>query len=89
MTGDPTFFCSAGCKNRFVADPIKYLGDALDIAAPVTGQITVAATVSSAVRIVYTCPMHPEIRQDHVGNCPICGMTLEPVLPTLEADDDS
>ena len=35
---------------------------------------------------IYTCPMHPEIRQDHPGNCPKCGMTLEPVLPTLEDD---
>ena len=33
---------------------------------------------------IYTCPMHPEIRQDHPGNCPKCGMTLEPVLPSLD-----
>ena len=38
---------------------------------------------------IYTCPMHPEIRQDHPGNCPKCGMTLEPVMPTLEEDDNS
>ncbi|MEZ5607038.1 MAG: copper-translocating P-type ATPase [Burkholderiaceae bacterium] len=37
---------------------------------------------------IYTCPMHPEIRQDHPGNCPICGMTLEPVIP-LDAEDNS
>jgi len=37
---------------------------------------------------VYTCPMHPEIRQDQPGNCPKCGMTLEPVMPTLEGDDN-
>ena len=42
-----------------------------------------AATVPS-VGAVYTCPMHPEIRQDHPGNCPKCGMTLESVLPTLD-----
>ena len=36
---------------------------------------------------IYTCPMHPEIRQDHPGNCPICGMSLEPVMPTLDEDD--
>nr|WP_297221420.1 copper-translocating P-type ATPase [Thermomonas sp.] len=35
----------------------------------------------------YTCPMHPEIRQDHPGNCPICGMTLEPVIPLDEEDN--
>jgi P-type Cu+ transporter len=34
--------------------------------------------------VIYTCPMHPEIRQDHPGNCPKCGMTLEPVLPELQ-----
>jgi P-type Cu+ transporter len=37
--------------------------------------------------MIYTCPMHPEIQQDHPGNCPICGMTLEPIAPTPEADD--
>ncbi|CAB3689394.1 Copper-transporting P-type ATPase [Achromobacter denitrificans] len=36
---------------------------------------------------IYTCPMHPEIRQDHPGSCPKCGMTLEPLIP-LEAEDD-
>ncbi|MEO7254684.1 MAG: copper-translocating P-type ATPase [Casimicrobium sp.] len=43
---------------------------------------------NASLRAIYTCPMHPEIRQDHPGNCPICGMTLEPVLPTLDADED-
>ena len=37
---------------------------------------------------IYTCPMHPEVRQDHPGNCPKCGMTLEPVLPTLDEDEN-
>ena len=37
---------------------------------------------------IYTCPMHPEIRQDHPGTCPKCGMTLEPVMPALEEEDD-
>jgi len=38
---------------------------------------------------IYTCPMHPEIRQDHPGNCPKCGMTLEPLLPALDDDDEN
>ena len=38
---------------------------------------------------IYTCPMHPEIRQDHPGNCPKCGMTLEPVLPAPGDDDEN
>jgi Cu+-exporting ATPase len=37
---------------------------------------------------IYTCPMHPEVRQDHPGNCPKCGMTLEPVLPALDEDEN-
>lgn len=44
-----------------------------------------AGTVDSAI---YTCPMHPDIRQDHPGNCPKCGMTLEPLLPELGEDDN-
>ena len=36
---------------------------------------------------IYTCPMHPEVRQDHPGNCPKCGMTLEPMMPSLEDDN--
>ena len=40
------------------------------------------------VGTVYTCPMHPEIRQPHPGNCPKCGMTLEPVMPEAEEQDN-
>ncbi|MDP1650004.1 MAG: copper-translocating P-type ATPase [Rubrivivax sp.] len=43
---------------------------------------------SAAAGAIYTCPMHPEIRQDHPGNCPKCGMTLEPVLPALDDDEN-
>jgi P-type Cu+ transporter len=39
--------------------------------------------------IVYTCPMHPEVRQDHPGTCPKCGMTLEPLIPTLDESENS
>ncbi|WP_296228268.1 copper-transporting P-type ATPase [Ralstonia sp. UBA689] len=50
---------------------------------------TVAQPIAIApTGAIYTCPMHPEIRQDHPGNCPICGMTLEPVIPELEDDDN-
>jgi P-type Cu+ transporter len=38
---------------------------------------------------IYTCPMHPEIRQDRPGSCPKCGMTLEPLIPEATADDDN
>ena len=86
--GRPFYFCSAGCKARFVADPIKYVGEAREKTEPTTAENTVAAVVPAA-RAIYTCPMHPEIRQDHPGNCPKCGMTLELVVPTLEVDDNT
>ncbi|MYN18139.1 heavy metal translocating P-type ATPase [Rugamonas sp. FT107W] len=43
---------------------------------------------TAAAGTLYTCPMHPEIRQDHPGTCPKCGMTLEPVVPELDADEN-
>ncbi len=46
------------------------------------------ASHTTAEGTIYTCPMHPEIRQDHPGTCPKCGMTLEPVMPTLEDEED-
>ena len=72
--GRPYWFCSAGCRTKFLTEPQKYL-------APVTEP---AAPTPAAAGTVYTCPMHPEIRQDHPGDCPKCGMTLEPVMPSLD-----
>jgi Cu+-exporting ATPase len=61
-------FCSAGCRTKFLAEPNRYLGAPTSMTEPVpTGAI-------------YTCPMHPQIRQDHPGSCPICGMALEPLV---------
>ncbi|MDP1645238.1 MAG: heavy metal-binding domain-containing protein, partial [Thiobacillus sp.] len=75
--GHTFYFCSSKCQGKFAADPLQYL-------APKP-----AAETSSAVAgTIYTCPMHPEIRQDHPGNCPKCGMTLEPLLPDLDDDDN-
>ncbi len=72
--GRPYWFCSAGCRTKFLAEPQKYLAPAAVPAQP----------APAAGGRVYTCPMHPEIRQAHPGNCPQCGMTLEPVLPSLD-----
>jgi P-type Cu+ transporter len=47
-----------------------------------------AEPAAAADGTIYTCPMHPQIRQPQPGNCPICGMTLEPVLPSLEQEDN-
>ena len=76
--GTPYYFCSAKCLAKFSAEPARYLQptDAAVATAP--------AATETAAAAVYTCPMHPEIRQDHPGNCPKCGMALEPVLPELE-----
>jgi len=68
--GHPYYFCSAGCCAKFATDPAKYLG--ARAAEPV---------VEGAI---YTCPMHPQIRQVGPGACPICGMALEP--ETVSAD---
>jgi P-type Cu+ transporter len=57
---------------------------AAEIQHPGTGDATMSATLAPAPGTIYTCPMHPEIRQPTPGNCPKCGMTLEPVLPSLE-----
>jgi Cu+-exporting ATPase len=67
------FFCCAGCQAKFAADPQKYLTP-----KPIT------ATIEVTDGQMYTCPMHPEIRQDHQGTCPKCGMALEPEMPTLD-----
>jgi Cu+-exporting ATPase len=71
------FFCGAGCRSKFVADPARY-----SAAKPLPRPIE--ATPSGAI---YTCPMHPEVRRIGPGNCPKCGMALEPLLPTATEDD--
>ena len=87
LAGRPFWFCSAACRSKFLADPQKY-------AAPASadvGAVAIAAArpaAADAGGAVFTCPMHPEIRQDHPGNCPKCGMTLEPVLPSLDDDEN-
>ena len=72
------YFCSEKCKARFQADPDKYLVSREQVAA-----------VPASTDTIYTCPMHPQIRQQKPGNCPICGMTLEPLLPTSDGEDTS
>ena len=62
------FFCGARCKERFIAAPAKFLGPK---PAP-----------EPAGAGLWTCPMHPEIVETRPGSCPLCGMALEPVLPT-------
>ena len=65
-------FCSAGCRTKFLADPERYLSDG--------PRVEPEATPGA----IWTCPMHPEVRQEGPGTCPICGMALEPELPSLD-----
>nr|WP_255406242.1 heavy metal translocating P-type ATPase [Novosphingobium sp. CF614] len=65
------YFCSAGCLAKFNADPARYAGD-----APLRTEPVPEGTI-------WTCPMHPEVQRSAPGSCPICGMALEPMTPTL------
>ncbi|WP_345821834.1 heavy metal translocating P-type ATPase [Methylobacterium fujisawaense] len=73
--GHPYYFCSNGCRTKFEADPVRYVDPAQAAAK--------AEPVPEGT--VYTCPMHPEVRQVGPGACPICGMALEPAM--VGADD--
>ncbi|MHC4040816.1 heavy metal translocating P-type ATPase [Bradyrhizobium sp. 23AC] len=70
--GETFHFCSAGCRTKFAADPAKYLAK------------DKAPAPEMPAGTIYTCPMHPEIRQVGPGSCPICGMALEPEVASLE-----
>ncbi len=73
--GHTYYFCSPRCLGKFTAEPLRYLKPT---AAPA------AAASAAKPGTIYTCPMHPEIRQVGPGSCPICGMALEPAEATLE-----
>ena len=75
--GQTYHFCSTKCMDKFRMAPQQYIGSAANEPAPAAPEGT-----------IYTCPMHPEIRQPQPGNCPICGMTLEPMLPSLEEEEN-
>ncbi|MDZ4790071.1 MAG: heavy metal translocating P-type ATPase [Hyphomicrobiales bacterium] len=75
--GRPYYFCSAGCLAKFVADPAHYLHPQSAEPEPVPDGT------------IYTCPMHPQIRQIGPGSCPICGMALEPDVITADAGPNS
>ena len=72
--GKTYYFCSEGCRNKFSATPERYLGAGSNERPP--------TPVPEGT--IYTCPMHPEIRQIGPGSCPICGMALEPLLATAD-----
>ena len=78
--GATYFFCSAGCRAKFVADPEKYAAQKPEEPCCVHhNHDTATKGAPAAADAIYTCPMHPEIRQKGPGSCPICGMALEPL----------
>ena len=82
LGGTSYFFCSARCRDKFAANPEQYLNPSEHdpaVRTPAMGALPQAEEGS-----IWTCPMHPEIRRDGPGQCPICGMALEPLEPTLE-----
>jgi Cu+-exporting ATPase len=77
--GHSFFFCSARCREEFTAEPERYLvgsAQGRGAAAPATGEV------------LWTCPMHPQIVREEPGNCPICGMALEPMMPTADETEN-
>jgi P-type Cu+ transporter len=74
--GGTYYFCSAGCRERFAADPEKYLNPA---------ETKPEGVPAGAI---WTCPMHPEVQRDSPGACPICGMALEPMTPTADGGEN-
>ncbi|MCC6858698.1 MAG: heavy metal translocating P-type ATPase [Bryobacterales bacterium] len=74
--GEVIYFCSTHCLEKFRGDPGKYLEP---------GRAPEAMPEPGAI---YTCPMHPEIRQQGPGSCPICGMALEPLMETAEEQEN-
>ncbi len=88
-------FCSDNCLAKFSADPAKYVSateaqhpDAPAAHRPKATSIPTPDPAPTLEGTVYTCPMHPEIRRPAPGNCPKCGMALEPVMPTAEEGEN-
>ncbi len=75
--GHTYYFCGAKCRAKFIADPLLYLTP------------KAAVIVEAPAGTQWTCPMHPEVIRDRAGACPICGMALEPLTPTLNTEPDA
>lgn len=88
--GQDYYFCSESCKAKFKAAPEQYLDQGQDPQCDHRHGMTddhshgVETSAANDTGMEYTCPMHPEIVQSEPGNCPKCGMGLEPVTPTVQ-----
>jgi P-type Cu+ transporter len=81
--GKTYWFCSQGCREKFVADPRRYVAPSPSKPA---GEPDAPATARP--RTKWTCPMHAQIIRDEPGSCPICGMALEPMTVTADEGPD-
>jgi Cu+-exporting ATPase len=101
--GKSFFFCSQNCAQKFDSDPARYAGPTLEegqqrveaVSSQPENCPEPSAEVESSLakrvpgsKTIYTCPMHPQIEQDHPGDCPICGMRLEPKHGMLEEGEE-
>jgi Cu+-exporting ATPase len=77
--GKTYYFCSTHCLHRFLQDPESFLNPQ---------PIGIALAPKPATTQKYTCPMHPEIIRDGPGSCPICGMALEPLVASLDEEEN-
>ena len=85
--GQTYYFCSTHCLNKFREDPERYLNKATDpMASQPVGIRHESKPAATPVTQTYTCPMHPEVRQNKPGSCPKCGMALERVAPQTPAE---
>jgi Cu+-exporting ATPase len=75
--GETYFFCSGRCREKFATDPDRYLN------------LDDHEADEAPAGTVFTCPMHPEVEQIGPGDCPICGMALEPRTVTLDEEEDN
>jgi Cu+-exporting ATPase len=83
--GVSVYFCGAGCRDKFAANPHKYSSAPVSLAA-IPMRALVGGTEPEGT--IYTCPMHPEVRERGPGTSPKCGMALEPELPRLEEGEN-
>ena len=82
LKGETYFFCSQNCLQRFSKSPEEYLHQEWK------KRKVAESTAALPKDVIYTCPMHPEVRQVGPGSCPICGMALEPLLISLDQPED-
>jgi len=81
--GQTYWFCSQGCREKFVGDPKRYVAP-----SPTKPAVDAIAPAPAPSRAKWTCPMHPQIVRDEPGSCPICGMALEPMTVTADEGPD-